>query len=101
MSTLSSASTTEEVQAAYDDNASYFEDGSLEKARIFVTACRILLRRIPKSSARGGSALTLTIDLVQQELDKAQQFLADAGGLPLAPVAGSQIRHADFRGFRN
>ena len=45
MSTLSSASTDAEVEAAYDDNASYREDNSVSKARIFGTACLIMARR--------------------------------------------------------
>ncbi len=36
MSTLSSNSTTAQVNASYDDNSSYFEDRSVAKARAFV-----------------------------------------------------------------
>jgi hypothetical protein len=45
MSTLSSASTDAEVEAAYDDNAPYREDNSVSMARAFGTACVIMARR--------------------------------------------------------
>lgn len=47
MPSLTSASTLAQVEASYDDNASYAEDASVAKAKAFVTACRILLRRLP------------------------------------------------------
>lgn len=55
MSTLSSSSTIEEIIAAYDDNASYAEDGSVAKAKAFITAVRILLR-FPKRERKGGAS---------------------------------------------
>ena len=54
MATIDSSSTLAEVLAAYDDNASYAEDDSETKAAAFVTACRVLLRRVPKRMAHGG-----------------------------------------------
>ena len=47
MSALTSASTLTDVQNAYVDNASYAEDASIAKAKAFVTACRILLLKLP------------------------------------------------------
>jgi len=38
MSALSCSSTLAEIQAAYDDNACYAEQGSASKAKIFITA---------------------------------------------------------------
>jgi hypothetical protein len=58
MATLSSNSTDAEVWAAYDDNASYEEDGSRAKALAFVTACGILRRRLPLSAGRGPQSVT-------------------------------------------
>ena len=51
MSTLNGSSTLAQVQAAYDDNASYAEDSSVSKCRAFLTACRILLRQTRSSSS--------------------------------------------------
>lgn len=58
MATLNSSSTDAEVWAAYDDNASYEEDGSRAKALAFLTACRILRRRLPISGSRDGQSIS-------------------------------------------
>lgn len=85
MATLSSASTLAQVKAAYDDNASYEEVGSVAKARAFVTAARILLRRMPASAGAGGAYVSLSPTTIRDELHAAQTWLAshadvDAGG---------------------
>jgi hypothetical protein len=72
MSALTSTSTDAQVFAAYDDNASYAEDNSPAKARAFITACRILLRRVPKETGTREAHLTLTPDLIQKEMQAAQ-----------------------------
>ena len=51
---LSSASSLANVQNAYDDNACYAEVGSINQAHGFITACRLLLRRLPKRVSKGG-----------------------------------------------
>jgi hypothetical protein len=83
MSTLSAASTLAQVQAAYDDNASYAEDDSLAKARAFATACRLLLRRIPSRGAHGGrSGIEIEFDpnIVRGELTDAQRWIGTRSG---------------------
>lgn len=83
MSTLTSASTLTEVLAAYDDNASYFEDDSVSKARAFVTACRILLRRLSYQANHGSVGLRIETPRIETELRAAERFLAahpSAGG---------------------
>ena len=57
MSTLTSSPVHAEVEAAYVDDASYAEDGSVSKAKAFVTGCRILLRRLPAERARARATL--------------------------------------------
>jgi len=78
VATLSSTSTLAEVQAAYDDNASYAEDASAGKAAAFITACRILLRRMPKRAVDGKSGQEIENEmlLLRKEMDAAQQWLA-------------------------
>lgn len=79
MSSLNSTSSIAEVLAAYADNASYEEDGSVAKAKAFVTACRIMLSW-PKRErlGTGGSASEYEIDPIQlrQEIKSAQQYIA-------------------------
>lgn len=101
MSALSSESTLAEIQAAYDDNASYEEDGSETKARAFITACRLLVRQTPKRTAHGGGAgAELEIDTVRiaEELKAAQRWLAAHAGVT---SGGPGVRHLSFDGFRD
>lgn len=95
---LSSTSTLPEVQAAYDDNASYAEDNSVAKARAFVTACRILIRRSMTRVDTRESAIELDVSLLQAELEAAQTWLEshDTG----AAGGGPDRTLADFRNFR-
>lgn len=57
MSSLSSASTDQDVWDSYDDNRSYYEDASTAKALAFVTACGILVRRRPENVSVGGESV--------------------------------------------
>ena len=88
-----------EVQAAYDDNASYAEDASEAKAKIFVTACRILLRRVPKRSLKGGrdgSEIELDPRAIADELAEARRWLQ------INSTSSARVAHRvpadDFRG---
>jgi hypothetical protein len=97
MATLTSASTLDEIKAAYDDNASYSEDGSLAKAKAFVTACRLLLRRTPRRVALGGPAseeIEMEPKLLEGQITEAKRWIAN---LP----AGESVSYADFQDFRD
>ena len=61
MSTLTSASTLAQVQAAYADNASYVEDNSVAKCRAFITACTILLLKLPAEQGTREAQLRLNV----------------------------------------
>ena len=96
MATLNGNSTDAEVLAAYDDNASYEEDGSRTKALAFVTACRILRRRLPLSARRGPQ--TVTRESLEAEIVAAQQWL-DAH--PATTGSGSgRVRYLSMENFR-
>ena len=97
MASLSSTSTDAEVKAAYDDNASYAEDASATKAAAFVTACRILLRRLPKRGKLGGRhEIELDPKILRLELSDARQWLAtNASG------AGSGLRAFSLEDYRD
>lgn len=97
MSTLNSNSTLAEIEAAYDDNASYEEDGSVSKAKAFVTACRMLVRRYRKVMQRGsGTRIENDIARVQEELKRASTYVAqhDTAG------NGGGAKYVSFENFR-
>ncbi len=68
------------AQAAYDANADYEEIGSTTKAAAFITACRLLLRMLPKSARHGSSGAGEQVDIeltvIQAELKQAQTWYA-------------------------
>lgn len=97
MATLTSASTLAEVKAAYIDNASFEEDGSVSAAKTFVTACRILLLQLPKEAAKGGESLTLSIEQIHAEMKRAQVWVNANGGN--GPAGG--VLHTSFENFRD
>lgn len=98
MSMLSSSSTLAEIVAAYADNASYEEDSSASKAAAFITACRLLLLKIPKRTKHaGGSEIEVDPAQVREEMAAARNWSAANGG-----TSGSGgYRHASFENFRD
>lgn len=103
MSTLTSASTRSEINAAYLDNASYEEDASVAKAKAFITACRFLLlpKLTPARSAGPGDGgeVEFNLDVVRAEMQAAQQYVAanDSGSYE----GFGTVKHVDFTGLRD
>lgn len=91
MSTLTSSSTDSEVEAAYDNAASWYEDQSVAKARAFVTACRILIRRCATAMYHGQKRVEFDIPLLRSELEQAAAFVEANGG-----GTGPRVTRADF-----
>ena len=100
MSTLSSSSTLAQIEAAYADNASYAEDNSVAKARAFVTACRLLVLKYPKSTGTPQAQLRTAIDLIQGEKAAAEKWIEahDTGGRSTA--GGPCVRRVSFENCR-
>ena len=97
MSSLDSSSTFDEVYAAYADNASYCEDGSVAKARGFITACRLLLLQLPRRATHGGRGaeeVEMDVQRIQDELKAAKQWLVVNDG------SSSTTRFASFEYLR-
>ena len=92
MSTLTSASTDVQVEAAYDDNASYREDQSVAKAKAFLTACRILIRRCATRMGERGDVLEYDINLLRKEQLGAESWVQANGGF-----SGPRVTRTDFR----
>lgn len=98
MSSLTGSSTLAQVMAAYDDNSSYEEDNSIVKARAFITACRILIRRTPTVMQKASNELSYNVQVLQQELRDAFAWLLARD--PTAKI-GPDVTTVDFRNFRN
>jgi len=80
---LSSSSTIAQIKAVYDDNSAYFELQNTSYALAFVTACTMLLRRIPKHSrSAAGTEVDLDPGLIREQLADARKFLAANGIFP-------------------
>lgn len=99
MSTLNSASTDVQVWAAYDDNASYEEDGSVAKCKSFITACTILIRRTPKRAGTRESDMETSIEEVRKALERAREWLA-ANDTAADSAGGGSVKRMSFRSFR-
>lgn len=100
MSTLTSSSSLSDIQASYDNNASYFEDNSVAKARAFCTACRFLLRRMARRASTGGGtgeSVEMDPSLIQGELQSAQDWLVAND----SSRSGPRFIHNSFEGFRD
>lgn len=97
MATVDSSSTLAQVEAAYDDNSSYLEDNSVAKARAFITAARILIRRYPSAQSSGDATVTLPITQIKQELDEARMWL-EMRDVDRSPTEVSWADMSDFRG---
>lgn len=94
MSTLSGSSTLAQVRAAYDDNASYAEDASVAKAKAFVTACRILLGRLPQQITQANrQGVQMDLKRIQEELERAQRYVS-------ASASGNVVA-SSFENFRD
>lgn len=96
MSTLTGTSTEAQCWATYDDNASYEEDSSVTKARAFITACRILIRRRPTAIGRGERSTSL--ESLREELKAAQSWLETATAA--ASSSGGRVRYLAMENFR-
>jgi len=91
MSDLSSASTRDEVDDAYDDNASWFEDASVAKARAFHTAVTILLRRSTTFASKGGASFSYNVEQLSKQQALAAEYIA--ASKPVAEGGTGMIYH--------
>lgn len=79
MSSLSKSSTQQDIKDAYADNASYEEDGSVAKCKIFITACRMLLQNpqmISTTTQAGTEQMTFDMRTIEKQMESARVWLA-------------------------
>lgn len=88
------AESLETTLAAFDENADYDADASVAKAKLFRTACRRLIAKLPSQASRGGSGgnqqFGFRIDEIHAMLQEVEAWLAlnDTGAYP--------VTHPDF-----
>jgi hypothetical protein len=95
--TLNSASSRDEVLAAYLDAACYAEVNDAALCRQFITACRCLLLILPKRAVHGqGQAeqIETSPELLQQQIVDARRWLSSND------AATPQTTFSDFSNFR-
>jgi hypothetical protein len=100
-STLNSASTWAEIDAAYRDNASYFEDNSPTKAAAFITACRFKLlmpQRIKQGGSGSGQEMENSPDAIQEQLKAAQAWYG--ANVTTGGVGQGYVRTFSIEDFR-
>lgn len=99
---LGSASTLEQIEAQYDDNASYDLNGSIASCKLFIEAARLLLRRqADEIQGGGGSRVRQDRTVLERALDAAQRWWMasdpSAGRTGGASNAVSEISFEEFR----
>lgn len=96
---LSSTSTDTEVQAEYDDTASWSESRSVALAKRFVVACRILIRRLENTVTKGANSLSKTVSDLRAEKEEAEAFVQAVDPTPIDNGTTRVVR-ADFSQMR-
>lgn len=94
---IDSSSTPEDIINAYMDNVGYDGDGSVESARIFVKATRIVIATRPQSTSGNGHNINWDMNVLNDQLKHAVNWLQAND-----PNSGnrSEVRHLDLTGFR-
>ena len=89
---LTSASSYDDTEAQYRNNADYYVAGSASKARLFAEACRHLLLLLPSTSIKGANTVSFSMSLLRDELKQAEAYARAKGT--------SSIVRTDFRRMR-
>jgi hypothetical protein len=94
---ITSASTLSEIVDQYKDNVSYEEDGSVAKARLFVTACRALLGVRPSQFSANGYGNSFSATALQEEISQARKFINASA---TSSNGSGGVRYFDVGDFR-
>ncbi|NQT37804.1 MAG: hypothetical protein HQ581_09965 [Planctomycetes bacterium] len=88
------AESLETTLAAFDENADYDADASVAKAKLFRTACRRLIPKLPSQASRGGSggnqSFGFRLDEIRGMLQEVEAWLA------LNDTDSAAVIHPDF-----
>ncbi len=94
---IGSASTLAEVEAQYDDNASYFENNSVAEAKLFVTAAVMLKRRYASEKKHDSVSISRDVQVLNDEIRDARQFINNND----STRSGPRVTAVDFRRYRD
>ena len=86
--------TYDEADAQYNANCLYDVDGSDVMARLFIEACRYMIKEPIESQQGRGSRVRIDVGQLQIELNKATRWLAQSRS------GGAGIRYFDTRNRR-
>ena len=100
MSILISSSTVAQIEALYADNASYAEDNSVAMCWAFITVCRLLVLKCPRSTGTPQAGLTTAIDLVQKEKAAAGKWPEGHDTCPTSTSFGPRVTRVSFENGR-
>lgn len=99
---LTSASTLTEINAAYDDNATYDLDADTDKAKSFIQACRFLLRRVADEiQAGGGERIQTKYEKIQAALDAALAWYRANSTTTTDSRFDGSVTHVTFNELRD
>lgn len=100
MAFVTSASTDEEVNAALDDNADYDVSASVVKAKNYIVAARIYLRRKAEEMTKGGVSVRDDYQKTTEALAKAERWWAANDSSAVTASGGGRVRQFSFEEFR-
>lgn len=96
MAVIGASSTIQQVEAAFDNAASYLENNSTSQARTLITTGSILLRRYPQQSTHGPVTMRRDLALLRDLISEARRFLLDRD----EDLQGPKVSHVDFTDYR-
>lgn len=96
MADLTSSSTLAEIEAAYEDNCLYDVDNDTTEARLFIQACRYLMRRYPQQQNEGDASIRFPLEQIEEQEKDAVSWLAQNDS-DLRPGGNRQFSLEDLR----
>lgn len=100
MSALTSASSDDDVRAAYEDNASYDEVGDVAMAKAFVVACRFIVNRGCAMVSTNGRTIQYSQELIQKQIEDARRWMVGQPTADGTTTDGAGAMYGDFGSFR-
>jgi len=95
---MATYSTFSAARTAYLSNADYADDGDLDKARDFRSACRALLLLMPAETSNDATATRMSPQLIEKQLATVDQFIGDR--LPAVADAVGRTMLVNMEDFR-